>query len=179
MVIGGFLVGVAWDAFLTFFCPVSAPARDLLLSHRLESVWHTIRSGFGSIYLCSFFFCCSRYLLRCMIYYDSDNDSDHDYAANQGKNSPKKPVFRRCRYCHIYILLLGILFWLFPGCFAQLRKCIQRKKIEPPFATRAIFSPTIMNGTTRIWENACPTMSYSVLCCFLTARQRIELSHCK
>lgn len=44
-------MGVAWDAFLTFFFPVSAScsARDLLLSHRLESVWHTIRSGSGSM----------------------------------------------------------------------------------------------------------------------------------
>jgi hypothetical protein len=36
-----------------------------------------------------------------------------------------------------------------------------------------------MNGTTRIWENGCLTMSYSVLCCFLTARQRIEINPCK
>ena len=91
----------------------------------------------------------------------------------------KKPGFRRRKYCHIYILLLDILFWHFPGCFAQRRKCIQRKKIEPPFVTMAIFCPLIMNGTTRIWENVCPTMSYSVLSCFWYTRQRIEINPCK
>ena len=52
-------MGVAWDAFLTFFCPVlaSCSARDLLLSHRLESVWHTIRAGSRSLcFFCRFDF---------------------------------------------------------------------------------------------------------------------------
>ena len=47
MVIGGFLMGVAWDAFLTFFCPVlaSCSARDLLLSHWLDIcvAYHPLR----------------------------------------------------------------------------------------------------------------------------------------
>ena len=47
MVIGGFLIGVALDAFLTFFCSVSAScsARDLLLSHRLDIcvAYHPLR----------------------------------------------------------------------------------------------------------------------------------------
>lgn len=145
MVIGGFLVGVAWDAFLTFFCPVlaSCSARDLLLSHRLETcvAYHPLRLRLD------------RYIFLLLL----------PVAIN-----PRKAYSTDVhRFRHD------------PGCFAQRWKCIQRKKIEPPFAPRAIFDPLKMNGTTRIWENACPTMSYSVLCCFLNARQRIELSHCK
>ena len=95
------------------------------------------------------------------------------------KNSPKKPVFRRCRYCHIYILMLINLFLLFLPIFRHLRKCIQRKKIEPTLVTRAIFDPLIRHSMTRIWENVCPTMNYSVLSCFWDTRQRIEINPCK